>query len=98
MKLPTAIRLITSTALLLGLAAPVQLLHAQGTGKATMSVGITIVAPTADTGAPADPRQAGKPRIPVDPAYAIRHDDPLRDARVERVATPDGRVLQVVSY
>lgn len=70
---------------------------AQGTGKATLSVGITIVAAAPAGARNGSPEPAG-PRIPVDPAHAVDPVDPLRDARVERVALADGSALQVVSY
>lgn len=69
---------------------------AQG-GSASLSVGIMIVAPEA----PATERGSAEPELPriaVDPAYALDPADPLRDARVERVALADGATLQVVSY
>lgn len=75
------------------LLAPAQSLFAQGKGRATLSVGITIVA--ADDPAAAD---SDDKRIPVDPDYAIDDEHPLRDARVERVSAADGRQLQVVIY
>jgi hypothetical protein len=70
---------------------------AQGTGKATLSVGITIVAATPAEQREQAPETSG-PRIPVDPAHAIDPVDPLRGARVERLALADGSALQVVSY
>lgn len=70
---------------------------AQGGGKASISVGLTIVA---DDAKPArnDGQALAGPRIPVDPAHAIVGDDPLRDARVEEVALEGGQRLRVVSY
>lgn len=70
---------------------------AQGVGNATMSVGITIVAP--DLVAARDAADdTARTRIPVDPAYAVDPAEPLRGARVEQVALADGDTLQVVSY
>lgn len=70
---------------------------AQGTGRATMSVGITIVASAPAAQRDRAPEPTGR-RIPVDPAHAVDPADPLRHARVERVALGDGNALQVVSY
>lgn len=77
--------------------APMQALAAKKTGQATMSVGITIVAaqPEVDE---ASSRHGPGGRIPVDAAHAIRHDDPLRDARVEQLRTAAGEAIKVVSY
>lgn len=83
--------------LLAGLACAQPALAQGDSGSATLSVGITIVAP----GAPAAEGGSGEleqGRIAVDPAYALDPADPLREARVERVALADGATLQVVSY
>lgn len=85
-----AVRIAVLAAILI---APAQTVFAKGKGQSTLSVGITIVAADSATATVAEEK-----RIPVDPAYAIRPEAPLRDARVERVTDADGRQLQVVTY
>lgn len=91
MKYSNPVRLIALASLLAALAGWQPAL-AQGASEATMTVGITIVGPTA-----ADAEITG-PRIPVDPTYAVDSAEPLRQAQVEQVALVDGSILQVVSY